>query len=74
MQVQTNMLIQPQGFEPTVLSSDRTEQIAELRNRLQKMASDKAFIGPDGLGRYADGSLIPQPMPPQEQQGYGTNY
>jgi len=32
--------------------------IPELKGRLKKMSEDRAFMGEDGIPRYADGSII----------------
>lgn len=33
--------------------------IPELKNNLKKISEDRAFMGADGIPRYADGSIIP---------------
>lgn len=33
--------------------------IPELKSKLKKVSEDRAYMGSDGIPRYADGSIIP---------------
>lgn len=53
-------LLPSKNLQPTVLSSDKSDAIAGMKSKLQKMQTDRPFMGTDGVARYADGSMMPQ--------------
>ena len=42
---------------PTILSSDKSERIAEIKSTINRRMADRPFMGADGFPRYADGSI-----------------
>lgn len=48
---------------PTILSSDRSQKISEMKSLIGRRMADRPFIGADGFPRLADGSINPNIKP-----------